>query len=667
MGGPVDDPRAPPPSVPSASALWAELASTDPPGDDAPIAPARALAGYLPCAQRACDALAPHLALGASGSELGAALLDAFSFGVGDGDSAQHPVNLIAAALAGLGGAAPTAAEQDALEAADRELALAHTSADLPDALGVHLASVRAGLPAPVRMALPPGSPLRDPQRAAEGERRAQRCLSAFLDLPREDAARARDVSRLRAGARRVAEARRRWIAALAPPPARSPREAMRALVRAKAGHARGYHGAIGIGGRSLDAWLADPPFDGLLDALASSPYVRPDRPDDSPLLRAGRDFGGPMFGVWDAGELAVVRGWIASLAARSTTAASASPPAHATAGALPATAPPAPRTAAAPEPRTAPAPKEWRALYSAVLRDRGDASTRARAAALVEARTSAGPTARALDAEGLWPYSPERLFAWVDARHRAQVAEQSPWLERALALVDKGDALWLLTQLAPAAFVDGAWLAGLLDAERLRDPAAGLLFRIYRDELGAGVPAQHHGNVLRDTLARAGVVLPACDDPAFAASRRFVDAAFALPALWLSLSLAGAERSSELYGHNLAVEIAGLGAGYTAATRLLRRHGIDPTFFVLHNSIDNPASGHTAWSARAIALHLSERQALGGSAEVERAWLRVWAGFASYGEASRALNQVAVVRLAPRLARRGLSAALAGARARVS
>jgi hypothetical protein len=104
-----------------------------------------------------------------------------------------------------------------------------------------------------------------------------------------------------------------------------------------------------------------------------------------------------------------------------------------------------------------------------------------------------------------------------------------------------------------------------------------------------------------------------------------------------------------ELLGLNLAVEMAGVGEVYGVATALLRRHGIDPYFFQLHETIDNAASGHTAWSTEVIEMHLEEASRQGEEAAA-RAWQRIWRGHGAYAEASRPLVLAAARRLGPGL-----------------
>ena len=640
--------------------LWTRLlpesdaARTLPAEEHAELDSKRVLLGYAPTALVDGAWLVPWLGVRESNTELGAALLDAFALEVGHGDSALHHGNLYRASLvlAGIAVEEPASvgfARDSRLDAADFELSLVGLEAPgLGFVLGVHAFVCRRGLPEAVARELEPlgtafgaahqpGSEL-----GARAEALARRCLSAYARLP------AADWPSVWRGAQALARARRRWTESLTVPRTSSPEQAMLALVRLKAGHAHGYHARVALAGGSLDAAL-DP---GVLDApallaeLARSRYVVAGDPERSPLVAATR-FGGTMLGVFSEAELAVIRRWIASLADPRATVTGT--PARSLALDV--------RPAAAQE--VAVATPEHRARRTSGLRElyrellSPETTTVPASRAVEHARRLLGRrSVRGLTRAGLWPYSADRLWAFIDNRHRAQVSggKPSPLLDRAIDVLDKHDVLWLLTQLAPAAFVDGAWLSGLLSPARLTSASAGFLFRIYRDELGAGSPAAHHGNVLRGALSGAGVELPATGSQEFVESPAFLDAAFVMPVFWLSLARASGALWPELLGLNLAVEIAGLGSGYERAISLLRKHGIDPYFFELHNAIDNPSSGHSAWAGRAISLYMDELVARGDPRAVGDGWQRVWSGFASYDRAARPLLQRIALRLAPGL-----------------
>lgn len=587
---------------------------------------------------------------------LGAALLDAFSLEGGDGDPARHHGNAYRALLDAHGLRLPdvtrAAFAHDArLREADLAFALpglrlARLPDEQPAAIGYHAAVTLLGPPAPLLRAASAlgGQGLWLDAHTGAAADRARALAWRLLDAFRT--ASPGTQARLVAGAHAHLAARRAWLDALAPPPAPSPWQAMLELVERKARHARGFHRAVLLDGRSLDAWLAPHTFDAaaFLEALARSPWVVPGAPHQSALLTDAIAFGGPMFGVFTPAEVEVTRAWI--LALRDTPQApvrSAPPPLRAT----------APRPAPSPTPpvRAGRAREVYHRLLSPDTPPaEGDALARLWfERALSRARRAV--TRRSLAAQDLWPFSAARLERWLEARLEAQIAPDAPPPAGPgpEAVLERAEVVWLLTQLAPAALVDGAWLAGMAAPAVAHLPVAIRLFQIYRDELGAGVPDQHHGNVMRRVLAAQGVTLPAPESRAFVELEELLDESFSTPALWLAIARLPTPALPELLGLNLAVELAGVGTTYERAARLLWRHGIDPIFFELHNSIDNADSGHTAWSAQALTEYVE------GSAAPDAVWLRVWQGYAAYGLSSRPLVRALALRLGPRLAWRWL------------
>lgn len=627
----------------------------------------RILLGYAPSALIEACWLTEAVHVRHSHGELGAACLDAFHLLCGEGDAGLHRGNLYRALLASRGlllpeVASPGFATEPRFEEADFRLALLGLGLGcredrLPETLGFHAAITILGPPSAVIRAggdrssryldeSAPGSPAG--QRAM---RLARRCLEAYA------AQGGADWAGILRGATALVRERHSWCASLRPQTRPSALQAMIALVEAKARHAFGFHHQGTLGGRPLDSWFDPERLDAFafLRELGRSKWVAPGRPEQSPLTTRAVSFGGPMFGAFTDDEIEVMREWIRSLPASVEEEKSSSVRAD------------RPALALVPQPRQ-PEPAEPLALpqlYHHLLGRSREPRTVALARAQVVrvlAKVRRSVTPAWLARQGLWPYSAERLFKWVDARLHEQVfVGKDDEGSGLLDVISREDAVWLLTQLSPSAVVDGAWLMGATAPGRSHTPVSALLFRIYRDELGAGVSHQHHGNVMRRALSAQAVTLPPCDSPDFCAYPGFLPESFALPVLWLSIALHSAEFLPELLGLNLAIEKAGIGQTYESAITLLRRHDIDPYFFELHNTIDNNHNGHTAWSVQAIQLHMDEVAARGDAAAIDETWLRLFRGHAAYAATSAPLVRAMALNMGPRIALRWLRRRLFG------
>jgi hypothetical protein len=216
--------------------------------------------------------------------------------------------------------------------------------------------------------------------------------------------------------------------------------------------------------------------------------------------------------------------------------------------------------------------------------------------------------------------------------------------------LLTRDQCRWLVQQIAPAALVDGCWLQGAVDSGMPSRPIASRLANIYRDELGAGSLEQNHTRLYRDLLREMDIDMPLVHSEDFVRQQILLEAAFEAPVLFLSISLFYKEYLPELLGLNLAFELSGLGKDYQAMIDELGYWHADPYFFMLHQSIDNRASGHAALAADAIALYLEEIEAAGGSQAVQAQWARVWCGYVLFNLSLKGFFRSVLVRLLPEL-----------------
>lgn len=412
-----------------------------------------------------------------------------------------------------------------------------------------------------------------------------------------------------------------------------SAEDAMAGIVRSKLPHAVGYHGRIKLQGRNLDQWLAESADEPrrLLRALRDSPQADRACPAGSRLIRA-MDFGGPMFGVFDADERQTCVAWI-----ENPDAPAPAMPFAERAPAPGAGIPPSPATA-----RSGISPDGLdgnpRRLYTALLDAESPAERPPAADAFI--RRILGRTRRLTPVlpahRRLFSYSPEAFHARLDALHQREVRRYRPLTGP--PKIDREFCRWAALQLAPAILVDGAWLAGIATAaENLGDIGRHLL-KIYADELGSGHSQWNHPNVYRRLLESLDFELPDFDRDDFALNPQFLDSAFDIPVYLLAMGQSTDRYFPEVLGLNLGIELSGLGAGYMQVIDMLRYHGMDPTIIQLHLSIDNPASGHASRAREAIVLYLDEIRRRAGAEAVDNLWERIWTGYLSLNVAALGL-----------------------------
>jgi hypothetical protein len=414
-----------------------------------------------------------------------------------------------------------------------------------------------------------------------------------------------------------------------------SPAARMADLLRRKAPVAAGYHGRVEIAAHTLEQAFGGAASDphALLAVLANSRYVVPGHPELSPLVTSASSPRGTMAGVFDAQEIATVSEWIRSLGDAHAVAPQAqarvdavAPPAQAAAEAVA-------RAAALVPVLTADAEKQYarlsvRELYHRLLHAETwvDALPYARRFAAWWLSRAATGVDRGEQAIPFAAYSHAAFDAWLQERHRAQVATYAPSADTPLPT--REELVESCVQLCPMVLIDGAWLQRIGQVSTCGGEVGRRLYKIYLDEVGGGDARENHPNLYRELMTAMEVELPAFGTPEFAHWPRFADASFRLPVFWLCLSLFPQHFLAETLGLTLAVEISGVGGTYRSTSDALRHHGFPSTFVDVHNTIDNIASGHTALAHEAIKAHLDEGLEQGGPDEVQRRWRRVWTGW---------------------------------------
>ncbi|MCF3137340.1 iron-containing redox enzyme family protein, partial [Streptomyces olivochromogenes] len=241
-------------------------------------------------------------------------------------------------------------------------------------------------------------------------------------------------------------------------------------------------------------------------------------------------------------------------------------------------------------------------------------------------ARSGYGMDARTMPLPERW--GREGLRPWLQAQHDRHGAEFEENAEVPLpsreAVVDD------TVQTAPLTLIDGSWLQGFTDYEQASSEIGHSLFETYWDELGNGEPKLNHPLIYRDVLREMDVDLPPTASAEFAHWPGFRDESFALPVYWLCVGRFPRTFLPEVLGLNLAMELSGVGGTYRRARLALKAHGFSTRFVDIHNTIDNVATGHSAWAADAVDTLMAALPETPGPGGREETWQRVRVGYRS-------------------------------------
>ncbi|QXJ22466.1 iron-containing redox enzyme family protein [Actinomadura graeca] len=506
-------------------------------------------------------------------------------------------------------------------------------AAGRPPALGV----VRRAVPDADWDALDPGA-----ARHEDGPRDLDRCRAAVAALLAESTA-----DRVLQGFGWAFAALRWWDGALFEELTAScdPAHEMAELLRLRAREGAVYHRDFRLDGRSLSDWLAECRDDPgpLLSALAASRLIKRGRSADSPLVNGLVGERGRMFRVFSPDDLTVIRRWIDALPRPETAGTAGGVPAGTANGASAGTAGGSPRgngaTGAEPLVLRTPhateddsggrAPETLRAAYHRLQTRAGDPALARYAFGYVHgwlARSRHGIGHGDLPLPERW--TPDGLRPWLVEQHdehglRFEQNTGAPVPSRR-ELIDS------TVQLAPLTLIDGGWLQGFTDYGHASSEVGHFLFETYWDELGNGEPRLNHPLIYREVLAEMGVRLPPTGSEEFARWPGFEDRSFELPVYWLCIGRFPRTFLPEVLGLNLAMELSGVGGTYRQARIALKSHGFSTRFVDIHNTIDNVASGHSAWAADAVDTYMAGLPALEGPGARTAAWERVRTGYRS-------------------------------------
>ncbi|EKD12995.1 uncharacterized protein L3040_007078 [Drepanopeziza brunnea f. sp. 'multigermtubi'] len=194
----------------------------------------------------------------------------------------------------------------------------------------------------------------------------------------------------------------------------------------------------------------------------------------------------------------------------------------------------------------------------------------------------------------------------------------------------DRDEAVWWLRQLAPVKYVDGAWLGHIgkvtLPFGLQKTIKGG--WQILSEELGDGDLEKNHVHVFHKLIDSVAPGFPTAAELDFGHPRHQLDevSVWRAAIAQLLISLFPHEFLPEILGFNLHFEAVSMDT--LKAGKELKEVGIDPYYFILHISIDNADSGHTAIAMEVVCEYMDYVRRVEGEEGVQKAWKKVQAGY---------------------------------------
>lgn len=232
--------------------------------------------------------------------------------------------------------------------------------------------------------------------------------------------------------------------------------------------------------------------------------------------------------------------------------------------------------------------------------------------------------------------FNSESLAKFLKAEDGKITARWESYLERRQSgsprelFRDLEHAKWWLKQISPVKYVDGAWLGHM---HKVTTPFA---FRsitkeacqIMSEELGDGDYKKNHVYLWRELMEDIGANLSAPDSEDYTHLRHGLNK----PHVWkagvaqLLISIFPHEFLPEILGFNMHFEM--LTWDTMRAIKELKELKLNDYYFLLHISIDNADSGHTAMAMHAVIDYMEHLRSTEGDEAVHQAWKRVQTGF---------------------------------------
>ncbi|KZF26759.1 hypothetical protein L228DRAFT_258142 [Xylona heveae TC161] len=216
-----------------------------------------------------------------------------------------------------------------------------------------------------------------------------------------------------------------------------------------------------------------------------------------------------------------------------------------------------------------------------------------------------------------------------ITERWQQYIARRNAGAPREL-FEDAVQASWWLKQSSPVRYVDGAWLGHI---NKISTPfnlrsITKHAWQVLSEELGDGDQAKNHVHLYRELMREIEAGLPDGDSEDYIHPKTGLDQ----PRVWkaavsqLLISLFPHEFLPEILGFNLSFE--GITMETLMASKELEELKINPYYFVLHVTIDNADSGHTAMALHATAEYVEHIRHTQGETAAQQVWKRVQTGF---------------------------------------
>ena len=194
----------------------------------------------------------------------------------------------------------------------------------------------------------------------------------------------------------------------------------------------------------------------------------------------------------------------------------------------------------------------------------------------------------------------------------------------------DLDHAKWWLKQISPVKFVDGAWLGHIhrITTPFALRPVTKKAWQVMSEELGDGDYTKNHVYLWRELMKDIGANLSAPDTEDFIHPRHELDKLHVWKAgvAQLLISIFPHEFLPEILGFNMHFEM--LTWDTMRAIKELKELKLNDYYSLLHISIDNADSGHTAMAMQAVVDYMRHVQNTDGDAAAQEAWKSVRTGF---------------------------------------